>query len=303
MLFRLLGLAAVLAGPWPAAHAAEVPFAAPYVPTPDSIVQEMLELAEVGPDDYLIDLGSGDGRIVVTAARDFGARGMGVEIQADLVAAAIRSASEHGVTRRARFAQQDLFATDLSQATVVTMYLLPETVNRLRDKLLTELAPGSRIVSHDYRVEGWRAEESLTLEHPDKVDVTGVARTQLYLYRVPAPVAGRWRATTPAGLIGPQIEFVFTQEIADVGGIAHIDDRVVQVQEGALSGREISFTLGEPRRFYFTGTLADDGRIEGTIEVGQDVGTWHAVRDDGAEGRGATGRGATGGQPQSSVIR
>jgi protein-L-isoaspartate O-methyltransferase len=263
----------------PGATAAEVPFAAPYVPTPQSIVTQMLEMAEVGPDDYVIDLGSGDGRIVLTAARDFGARGMGVEILEDLVESARLAAEEQGIADRVRFVQQDLFATDVSEATLVTMYLLPVTVSRLRDKLLRELAPGTRVVSHDYRVQGWRPERSLTLEHPEKVAVTGVARTQLFLYRVPALVEGRWRASAPAGLIDPELEFVFTQQIADIGGVAHVDDSVVSVGDGVVSGRVVTFTLHHFRNYRFSGHV-DDGRIEGTLTVGDDSGPWRAVRDD-----------------------
>jgi SAM-dependent methyltransferase len=159
---------------------------APYIPSPTSIVDQMLELANVGPDDYLIDLGSGDGRIVLSAAKEYGARGLGVEILGDLVELATRSADELGIADRVRFVQEDLFEVDLSAASVVTMYLLPDMVNRLRDKLLRELAPGSRIVSHDYPIEGWPAERMIQLEHEEKIAVTGVPRTHLYLYRVPA---------------------------------------------------------------------------------------------------------------------
>lgn len=165
---------------------AETPDAgAPYVPSPHEIVERMLELGDVGPGDYLIDLGSGDGRIVLAAARTRGARGLGIEIRGDLVEQARKSARKQDVADRVSFVEQDLFEADLSRATVVTVYLLPETVGRLRSKLLRELAPGTRVVSHDYPIEGWNAERFEQLEHPAKVQVTGVARTNLYLYRVP----------------------------------------------------------------------------------------------------------------------
>ena len=123
--------------------------AGPYVPSPSSVVSDMLTLAEVGPKDFVIDLGSGDGRIVLTAAKVFGARGFGVEIKSNLVRESNEAAKQQGVADRVRFMTQDLFKTDISQATVLTMYLLPKTVNMLKEKLLTELRPGARIISHD----------------------------------------------------------------------------------------------------------------------------------------------------------
>ena len=123
--------------------------AGPYVPSPQSVVADMLRYAEVGPGDFLIDLGSGDGRIVRTAAKVFGARGFGVEIKDDLVKQANEAARTEGLSDRIKFVKADLFRTDISQATVITMYLLPDTVNLLKDKFLSELRPGTRIVSHD----------------------------------------------------------------------------------------------------------------------------------------------------------
>src|SRR5438105_15399542 len=113
--------------------------AGPYVPSPQSVVADMLRYAEVGPNDFLVDLGSGDGRIVLTAAKVFGARGFGVEIKEELVKRANEAAQQEGLAERVKFVKQDLFKTDISQATVVTMYLLPDTVNLLKEKLLTDL--------------------------------------------------------------------------------------------------------------------------------------------------------------------
>src|SRR3990170_8429729 len=134
--------------------------AGPYVPSPQSVVADMLRYAEVGPADFVIDLGSGDGRIVLTAAKVFGARGFGVEIKDELVKKSNEAAKNEGLADRVRFMKQDLFKTDLSQATVITMYLLPDTVNLLKDKFLAELRPGTRIVSHDYPLTGWLPEKS-----------------------------------------------------------------------------------------------------------------------------------------------
>lgn len=128
---------------------------APYIGTPQVVVDAMLALAEVGPADLVYDLGSGDGRIVIAAARDRGARGVGVEIDPELVSQSRQSAEGAGVADRVRFVEQDLFLTDLRAATVVTLYLSPTLNLRLRPTLLRELAPGSRIVAHDFDMGDW----------------------------------------------------------------------------------------------------------------------------------------------------
>jgi SAM-dependent methyltransferase len=149
--------------------------AGPYVPSPQSVVTDMLKLANVSEKDFVIDLGSGDGRIVLTAAKVFGARGFGVEIQEKLVKLANEAAQKEGIADRVKFIIQDLFKTDISQATVLTMYLLPNTVNMLSDKLLTELRPGTRIISHDYPLAGWIPEQYVSMDLEDKVAISGAA--------------------------------------------------------------------------------------------------------------------------------
>ncbi len=136
----------------------------PYVVTPPEVVDAMLRLAGVGRNDVVYDLGSGDGRIVIVAARDFGARGVGVEIDPRLVAQSTRSAERAGLTDRVRFVQQNLFDTDLRPATVVTLYLTRELNLRLRPKLLTELRPGARIVSHRFDMGDWKPDRQLAVE-------------------------------------------------------------------------------------------------------------------------------------------
>src|SRR2546423_13502271 len=171
--------------------------AGPYVPSPQSVVSDMLRYAEVGPTDFLIDLGSGDGRIVLTAAKVFGARGFGVEIKEDLVKRANEAAKQEGLADRVKFIKADLFKTEISHATIITMYLLPDTVNLLKDKFLTELKPGTRIVSHDYPLTGWIPEKYVQMDLEEKVKISGVTTTLIYLYMVPAKVAGRWNAQMP----------------------------------------------------------------------------------------------------------
>ena len=139
----------------------------PFVVTPDNVTLEMLKLAKVGPKDYLIDLGSGDGRIVIVAAKRFGARGVGVEIVPDLVKQSRENAKRAGVADRAEFREGDLFKTDLAKATVVTLYLLPEVNLQLRPKL-QKLKPGTRIVSHDWDMGDWLPDRTIEVDAPGK---------------------------------------------------------------------------------------------------------------------------------------
>jgi len=150
----------------------------PYVQTPHEVVAQMLRLAGVGRNDVVYDLGSGDGRLVIAAARDFGARGVGVEIDPRLVAQSVESARRAGVGDRVTFREQDLFQTDLADATVVTLYLSPALNLRVRPKLLRELRPGARIVSHDFDMGDWPPARAL------RIDVRERA-SQVYLWVVP----------------------------------------------------------------------------------------------------------------------
>jgi len=179
-----------------------LPFAAmaledvPFVTSPDNVTTAMLEIAHVGPDDYLIDLGSGDGRIVITAAKRFGARGLGVEIDPKLVDLSRGRARVSGVAERARFREQDLFKTDLSPASVITMYLLPDVNLQLRPKLLA-LRAGTRIVSHDWDMGDWQPDRTVTVEVPDKK--VGLEKTsKVHLWIVPARVEGDYCGTGKA---------------------------------------------------------------------------------------------------------
>ena len=169
-----------------AARADEVPFIA----TPDHVTVAMLQIANVGPDDYVIDLGSGDGRIIITAAKRFGARGLGIELVNDLVLKSRESARIAGVSGRAFFREQDLFKTDLSPASVITMYLLPEVNLQLRERIL-KLRPGTRIVSHDWDMGEWKPDKSMTLDVPDK-EVGHEKLSRVFLWIVPARVQGDW---------------------------------------------------------------------------------------------------------------
>jgi SAM-dependent methyltransferase len=140
----------------------------PYMPTHEKVVAEMLKIAEVGKDDILYDLGSGDGRIVITAAKEFGTRGVGVDIDPALIREARENAVKAGVADKVKFLQQDLFETDIREATVVTLYLLPEVNRRLRPKLLSDLNPGSRVVSHNHDMGDWTPLKTLKVRVPQE---------------------------------------------------------------------------------------------------------------------------------------
>ena len=163
----------------------------PYVPTPQDVVDKMLQMARVVGSDYLIDLGSGDGRIVVTAARKYGTRGFGVDINPTRIEEALANAQKNGVTDKVAFYQRDLFQTDLSQATVISMYLLPRVNLELRPKLL-ELKPGTRIVSHDFSMEEWKPDAHVQVYSREKYNGSG-GESDVYFWVVPAKVAGTWR--------------------------------------------------------------------------------------------------------------
>lgn len=162
------------------------PMGGPYVPTPHLIAERMLELAKVGPGDYLIDLGSGDGRLVIAAVYKYKAQGAaGIEIDASLVERATLQARGAGVADRVTFIAGDLFAAKIDKATVVTLYLLPQIMSQVEAKLQKELKPGARVVSHDYPLPTWKPAQVVQFDAPEKVAISGTARTVLYLYRVP----------------------------------------------------------------------------------------------------------------------
>ena len=159
---------------------------APYVPTPTAIVDRMLTLAKVGPGDYVIDLGSGDGRLVTTAVSKYKARGgMGVELDGKLVKEATENAAKAGVADRVKFVEGDLFKANVGDATVVTLYLLPGMLGDVEAKLAKELKPGTRVISHDYPLPSWKHVDVVSFDTQEKVPISGTTRTVLLLYRVP----------------------------------------------------------------------------------------------------------------------
>ena len=248
--------------------------AGPYVPSPQSVVTDMLKLADVSDKDFVIDLGSGDGRIVLTAAKVFGARGFGVEIQDKLVRLSNEAAQREGIADRVKFITQDLFKTDISQATVLTMYLLPNTVNMLKDKLLAELRPGTRILSHDYPLAGWVPEKYVQMDLEDKVAISGVTTTLIYLYVVPAKVAGGWSAKVPASVSKGPVRLDLKQQVTRVSGSALLNGKEVALEDVKLKGDQLSFRLAGMRGT-FSGTVKDNA-ISGTFDGAGIKSVWSA---------------------------
>ncbi|MGH7795814.1 MAG: SAM-dependent methyltransferase [Candidatus Binatia bacterium] len=237
----------------------------PYVPTPQIVVDEMLKMANVTAKDYVVDLGSGDGRVIITAARSFKASGLGVDIDAKLVELANKQAKADGVADRARFIEQDMFKTDLSRATVVTLYVMPDFMEKLRPKLIAELKPGARIVAHDYYMSGWYPDRQSALSVPEKVEANGTDKAYLYLWIVPSVVGGSWSLEFDAGGSRRQlIALAFDQQYQILDASAENILGPMKIENSLLRGNEISFDLMIGARPYrFTGTV-NDNKMEGT---------------------------------------
>lgn len=222
-----------------------------WVPTPDALVERMLDMAKVTARDSVVDLGSGDGRTVIASAKR-GAKATGIEFNADMVAVAKRNAEAAGMAGRATFQQGDIFATDFSQATVVTMYLLSSLNLKLRPTLL-KMRPGTRLVSHAFTMADWDPDETATVDG-----------ASAYLWIVPAPVQGRWEVSSPNGGFALTME----QKFQKVQARASAQGRSVSIGNVELSGPELKFMVTDEagRTSRFQGTVAGDmieGRIEG----------------------------------------
>lgn len=245
----------------------------PYIASHEKVVETMLGLAQVTKDDFVIDLGSGDGRINITAAKRFGARGFGVDLNEELVGIANDRAKEENVADRVRFYVRDLFKTDFSQASVLTMYLLPDIVLKLRHRLLASLKPGTRIVSHDYDMGAWRPD----ISRP--VYSGWGSRSVVHFWVVPANVAGSWTWNDgPAGG-GPAampIRITLRQSFQMVHGTAMVAGTDYQLAGVRLRGDRIAFTLVPS-----SGPLRRARHYQGTVESDHIVGTQKRFAADG----------------------
>ena len=226
-----------------------------WVPTPQELVDKMLDMAKVTPKDYVIDLGSGDGRTVITAAKR-GSKALGIEYNPDMVELSKRNAAKEGVSDKANFVKADLFESDFSQAQVITMFLLPSINIKLRPKIL-DLKPGTRIVSNSFDMEDWKADETATASGCDHWCTA-------HLWIVPAKIGGAWKL--------PQGELNLKQTFQMISGTLR-NGNVTTPISGKLNGDQISFTAGAAQ---YTGRM-NGNAIEGTVKGGSD-GKWSATR-------------------------
>jgi hypothetical protein len=236
----------------------------PYVPTPQIVVDEMLKMADVTAKDFVMDLGSGDGRMILTAAKTFKASGLGVDIDPKLVEQSNKAAQSQGLSDRAKFIEQDMFKADLSKATVVTLYVLPDFMEKLRPKLFAELKPGTRIVAHDYYMSEWYPDRQATLTVPEKVKANGTDKAYLYLWTVPAIVSGQWCMNFDLGAGKPQLVVLsFNQRYQMVAGAAETVLAPLNIESPTLKGYDIDFFLTiVTTRYRFTGKVQGD-KLEG----------------------------------------
>jgi precorrin-6B methylase 2 len=238
-----------------------------WVPTPQALVEKMLDMAKLTPKDIHYDLGSGDGRTVITAAKR-GAQAFGVEYNPDMIALSERAAAKEGVAGKAKFIQGDIFQTDFSSATVVTLYLLPSLNLKLRPTIL-KMKPGTRVVSHAFTMDDWQADQTENVE----------SRTA-YLWVVPAPVEGTWRWNGTGS--GPkEYQLKLKQQYQKVEGEIELDGRRGQLRDAKLNGDQVTFTVVDASgiRRDFSGRVAGNS-IQGVMKpaVGGGEVKWSATR-------------------------
>jgi precorrin-6B methylase 2 len=227
-----------------------------WVPTPQVVTDRMLDVAKVTPQDFVVDLGSGDGRNVITAAKR-GARGRGVEYNPDMVALSRRNAEKEGVADRATFVEGDMFAAEFNDATVLALFLLPANLDRLKDKFLA-LRPGTRIVANTFWVDGWEPDLREQLSDSECTQWCSVM-----LFIVPARVEGTWKL--------PQGELTLKQNYQMFTGTLNEGGRTTAITDGRLNGEELTFTAGT---FKYSGRV-NGNRIQGTVAPG---GSWTATK-------------------------
>jgi SAM-dependent methyltransferase len=275
-------LALVVAGFWISVCAQPQPKKpdVEYVPTPHHVVAEMLRLVEVKPTDVVYDLGCGDGRVLIAAAKLYNARGVGVDIDPKRIEESRANAHQAGVVDRVKFLQQDLFETDIRDATVVTLYLLPQLNRQLRPKLLSDLQPGTRVVSHDFDMGDWS---------PDQViHVPGSAYEHTVFYWViPATVDGIWRMSVPTPTGERRYLLRIQQRYQEVRGTVSAERDAMLITNATLTGDHLRFTVitgiqGEEVKMSFNGRVSGDA-MRGSVEVqgGAMAGRypWTAQRD------------------------
>ena len=252
----------------------------PYVPTPYEVVAEMLRMADIDKDDILYDLGSGDGRIVITAAKEMGCHGVGVEIDARRIKLSRENAAKEKVADRVKFLQQDMFKADISRATVVAIYLLQSVNLKLRPKLLRELKSGTRIVSHNYSMGEWKADKT------SEVNIDWNKHT-VYYWVVPENVTGTWEWSIPTSSANDYYVLKLVQQFQEFAGTLFVNGTGILIGLGEIIGDKLQFTVernlkGQTVTMLFSGRISGNS-IEGSIksQAGSAINPikWKAQRD------------------------
>ncbi len=245
-----------------------------FVPTPDEVVMEMLKMARVNAKDIVYDLGCGDGRFVITAAKVFGARGVGIDIDPVRIQESTENARRAGVLDRVKFIQYDLFNAEIREATIVALYLETELNLRLRSKLLRELKPGTRIVSHEFDMDDWKPDNKGVVRNVAlyyQPNIPSRKDTEYYYWVVPANVAGVWRWSLPTSAGKEDYALHLKQEFQEIWGEMNIKGRKFSIGEARLVGDRIRFLLNEDAKKQKT-VMRFQGRISGdTIKGDQKV--------------------------------
>jgi hypothetical protein len=237
----------------------------------------MLELAQVGPNDYVVDLGSGDGRIVLTAAQRYKARGFGVDIDPELVKQSNATARERGLQERVSFREQDVLQARIEDATVVTLYLLPGMMQQLQAKFTKELRPGTRIISHDFPFGEWKPDREVSIEVPEKYGTPGQWRSTLFYWVVPAQVRGTWQVSAP-GLLRDASPLRLDQQYQVLRGELADNGRESPLSAGKLDARRITFKLALASGVHEFRGVVDGERMTGEVVQGGRSIPWTAVR-------------------------
>jgi SAM-dependent methyltransferase len=249
----------------------------PFVPTPQAVVDAMLDVAQVGARDFVIDLGSGDGRIVLTAAQRYNARGLGIDIDPELVKQSNATAQQRGLATRVSFKEQDVLQAQIGDASVVTLYLLPGMMQQLQAKFTKELKPGTRIVSHDFPFGEWKPDREVSVDVPEKYGTPGQWKSTIFYWVVPARVGGAWQLTAP-GLVPEPIALTLEQQYQFLRGGALNQDKRVRLAGGKLEANRIRFKLTLPNGAYDFSGVVDGDRMQGeVVQNGRSI-PWSATR-------------------------
>ena len=279
--------AALLIGlSWHASAAEPERTGGPFVPTPQAVVDAMLEVAQVGPGDFVVDLGSGDGRIVLTAAQRYSARGFGVDIDPELVKQSNAEAQRRGLGERVSFREEDVLKARIDEATVVTLYLLPGMMQQLQTRFTRELKPGTRVVSHDFPFGDWKPDREVSVDVPEKYGTPGQWTSTIFYWVVPAQVHGTWQVSAPE-LIAQPLPLALQQQHQYLSGVMVEQGKRVPIAGGRIEAGRISFKVTLPAGAYeFSGIIEGDRMRGEAVQAGRTI-AWTAVKTPApnAEGR------------------